>query len=457
MFRSYVKALQWALATSFARSNLARLKAGSIPAALDEVRDQRGPGPFNGMGMDLRQALASLRRDPWFSLIATGALGMAVMVSTLVLALFDGVILRPLPYREPERLVRIFDSSPRNPRFPMSVANYLACKRDGQMFSSIALYTGGDVELSNERRPERLHAVRVSPDFFPTLDVPPAMGRNFEEGDSRGDARVAILSHSTWRDRFQSDPSIVGKTIRLNREPLQIAGVMPAGFQHPGGTYHSPLQGETVDVWLPTRLDLPRNGLRYWHFHNAIARVAPGMTFPQARLAMNRFGAELQKRDPEVNGGMLPYLSPLGDEVVGNSRQTVWLLLGAGGLVLLLACANVAALCVARGLARRGEMAVRQALGAGAWRQARAAIAENLWLGLSGGLAGLALAAGMMPVFRAVTPHDFPRVHEIGLGLGTALISVALAVVTCVFARCCCCGARSCWDSAITASIPRTC
>ena len=393
----------------------ARLRAGSVAAGVEAVRDERGLGFLDGTLTDLRQALAALRRQPGFAAVACTTLALAVAMSALIVAIADGVLRRPLPYPEPDRLVRVFEHSPRNPRWPMSIGNYLDIRRSNRTLEGLALYTRSDVELMHGERPEHLVAVAVTDTFFPTLGVRPALGRNFAERDLREAARVVILSHRLWATRFERDPLVVGRTIRIDREPWTVIGVMAEGFQHVGGSYRSPLQGDTVAIWRPLAVDLPGNGLRNWHFTNAVGRLEAGITVPQASDDLNVVMAELRAQFPGPNEGVQIQVESLAQAVTASSRSTVRLLLLAGALVLLVACVNVAGLSVARVLARRQELAVRQALGARSWRLVRAVLSENLLVGAIGGAAGLALAAALLPALRALMPADFPRLHEVRL------------------------------------------
>jgi predicted permease len=412
----------------------ARLRAGVALSAREAVRDQRGLPWLDDLLCDLRISARGLARQRGFTAVTITALTLAVAINTIIFALVDGVLLQPLPYSEPERLVRTFESSGQYPKFPMSAAFFLETERDSQTFESIALYTGEDLQLMHDDRPENLSAVRVSHRFFPTLGVQPMLGRNFDESEMRGAPRVVILSHSLWVNRFERDPSIVGRTIRLNRQNWTVIGVLPPGFEHVGGAYRSPLQGETVALWWPAGLDLPDNGMFQWHFMNAVARLKPGVTAQQAEHDLNRLMDEHQKRYSDGHDDWRARVSPLVEEVVGGSRETVLLLIAAGGVVLLIACANIAGLCVARGLARRREVAIRQALGARAGRLVRALIAENLLLGVAGGVAGLALAAAGIPLLRTMLPADFPRLHAVHLSAAVAAFALLSAVVTAVVA-----------------------
>ena len=408
----------------------AHLRAGTVPAAMDHLREQRGLPWLEGTAADLRQAAAALVRHRGFAGIAGTALALAVATNTLIFSLVNGVILQPLPYPQPNRLVRVFESTRRNPKWPVSLGNFLELQRNNRTLESAALYTGQDLELMHGEQAERLRAVRITAGFFRTLGVEPMLGRDFTEAETRGVAKVAILSNRLWKTRFHADPDIVGKAIRLNRESWMVVGVLPPGFQHVGGAYRSPLQGDSVALWCPLQMDLPEGGLRNWHFTNLVARMKPGVSIERSREDFRRMAGELRTRFPGPNSGLELRVIPLAAEVVGDSSQTVWLLTAAGGLVLLIACANVAGLCVARGLARRREMAVRQALGAGTWRLVRAALAENLVLGVAGGVAGLALAAALFPAWRALLPPDFPRVHEVSLTFLSAFFAVTCALAT---------------------------
>lgn len=408
----------------------ARLRAGSVTASMEDVRDQRGLGWLDGTLLDLRQASSALRRQPGFLLIAGGTLASAVAINTLIFTVVDGVILRPLPYPAPERLVRVYEASPRYPKFPLSIFNYRKDKRENRTLESIALYVGEDVQLMHNERAEHLSAVKITADFLPTLGVTPALGRNFLPSEMHDGVRVTILSYGLWKNRFQADPQIVGKTIRLERETWTVVGVLPVGFQHVGGEYRSPLQGDTVALWRPLSLDLKEDQQRAWHFTNAIARLKPGVTTAAATEDLNRILDDLKRRYPDAYGRARARVEPLAAEVVGHSRSTVMIITAAGALVLLLALVNIAGLCIARVLARRRELAIRQALGGGAWRLIRAVLSENVIVGLVGAVAGLCLTAALLPLLRAILPADFPRLQEIGFSWAAAGFALAAALLT---------------------------
>jgi macrolide transport system ATP-binding/permease protein len=408
----------------------ARLKVGSINAAMEPVYDQRGLNFLDGTSLDIRHSCSSFVRRPGFLFIAGGALAAAVAINTLIFAIVDGVILRPLPYPHPERLVRVFEATQRNPKFQISIYNYLEDKRANRTLDGIALYTRDDHQLMHDDRPERLSTVAITDDFLPVLGVSPMLGRNFLPSELNGNARVVILSYSLWTSRFRADPEIVGKTIRLDRQNWTVVGVLPAGFQHVGGSYRSPLQGDTVALWSPLNLAQPGNGVRAWHFTNAIARLKPGVPKKAAEEDLNRIMDDLAHRFPDNYAQARARIEPLSNEVVGKSNVTVGIIVAAGALVLLVACVNIAGLCVARVLSRKREIAIRQALGGTAWRVIRAVLSESLIVGCAGGLAGLALAGVLFPVLSLVLPADFPRLQEIHFSAAAAVFAVSSALLT---------------------------
>jgi predicted permease len=394
----------------------ARLRAGSHASSSEAVRDERGFAGLDGLVVDLRQAWNSLRRRPGFLFTAVGALGAAVAVNTLVFAIVYGVLLRPLPYHEPDRLVRIFEQSLPQPRFPVSIYNYREDLKSNRTLAGLALYVREDMQLMHDERPEQLTAVAITDTFFPTLGVSPALGRNFLASDMLHSARVVILSYGFWSSRLNADPAILGKTLRLDRESWTVIGVAPRGFEHVGGSYRSPLQGETVAIWRPLPLETTKDNegcQKGCHYTNAIARLAPGVSIAAASEDLNRIMADLGRRFPDFYKDKKARLEPLSAEVVGKSRTAVLIIMAAGTLVLLLASINVAGLSVARVLTRRRELAIRRALGARGWRIARAVLSEILIVGAISGVIGLAVAAGLMPALRALLPADFPRLHEI--------------------------------------------
>ncbi|MBC8164890.1 MAG: ABC transporter permease [Bryobacteraceae bacterium] len=412
----------------------ARLRVGLVFEGVESTREEFGFHWLNGASGDLRHALRTLTRSGAFGTVAVLVLAVSVAISTLIFCLVEGVVLKPLPYSSPQRLVRLYDAGKTEPKFPMSLGHYMDYRANAKSLEAIALYTGRDMELSaSEGRPAQLTGLSVTSDYFAVLGKTPLLGRAFINADLRKGVRHVIISHRFWRDRLHSDPTIAGKAIRLDREPWTIIGVAPIGFQHVGGDYRSPLQGETVDIWTPLNLDGPESAIRAYHFSNAIARIREGFSVLQAKQELLRLAALYEQRYPDY-GQWSIRVEPLLSEVTGRSGQVIWLLTAAGGLVLLVACGNIAGLCVARAVARRKELSLRHALGANRWQLVRVGLAENLLIGVAGAIAGLLLAAAVLPLLHRLLPEDFPRAHEIALTPLAAVFAVAVAMATVLIA-----------------------
>jgi len=411
----------------------ALLRAGSLSHGMESTRESFGIRWLDGAAMDLRHAYRALTRNRGFGAVAVLVLAASVAINTLIFFMLDGVVLRPLPYGSPERLVRLYDTNKGTPRFPLTIGHYLDYRAHARSLDGVALYTGQDMELSaSDGRSQQLTGVAITTDYFSVLGRALLLGQPFTDADLRQENRHAILSYRVWRDHFQSDPSIVGKAVRLNRQPWTIVGVAPEGLQHVGGDYRSPLQGESVDIWIPL-VSTSERAIRAYHFSNAIARIREGFTEAQARQELERLNASYEQRYPQY-GHWAARMEPLLNEVTGRSRQVIWLLMVAGGLVLLVACANIAGLCIARIVSRRKELSLRRALGASRWQLVRVGLAENLLIGAAGASLGLLLAAAGLPLLRQLLPADFPRAHEIGLTPTAAIFAAAVAIATVLLA-----------------------
>jgi predicted permease len=408
----------------------ARARAGLVSHGVEATHEAMGLRWLDGALADVRHAVRALTRNRGFGTVAVLVLAASVAINTLIFFMLEGVVLRPLPYGSPDRLVRVYEAIEGQPKFPMSIGRFLDYRANAKSLEAIALYTGQDMELSGaDGRSQLLTGVAITSDYFSVLGRLPFLGREFTDADLRREVRSAVISHRLWQDRFGSDPAIVGKAIRLDRAAWTIVGVAPARFQHVGGEYRSPLQGESVDVWLPLAVDRSEGGLRGAHFCNAIARVREGVTEAQAREELARLADAYSKRYPNF-GAWRARVEPLLSEVTGRSSQIVWLLMGAGGLVLLIACANIAGLSIARAVARRRELSLRRALGANRWQLVRVGLTENFVIGVVGGILGLLLAGAGLPLLRQLLPADFPRAHEIALTPQGALFAVAIAMAT---------------------------
>lgn len=382
----------------------------------------------------LRDARRLLMRDRGLTAVVLLTLTLGIGANTIVFSLLHGVLLSPLPYPEPDRLVRIFETHPEFPKFPMSPGNFLEFRRDTRAFEHIAVFTRADVQLSggptsSDTRPERLAAMRVSAEYFKMLGVSPVWGRAFHDDDMLPEHRVVMLSDRIWRSRFNADPTIVGRVLRLNAESWTVIGILPPGFQHVGASFRSLPHGDTVDAWTPMWFD-PKQPQRNSHFTNAIGRLKPGVTLADASNDLNRIAVQLEQQYPRSNAKWRTRISPLRDEIVGSADSLLMMLVAAAAAVLLIGCANVASLLLARAIVRRREMAVRLALGASARSLIGQVLSESLLLSVLGGALGFAVAIIGTRVLTGLMPEDFPRLHMIHLDWRVLTFTAALACAT---------------------------
>ena len=378
---------------------------------------------------DLRYALRTLQKNPGFALIAIVTLALGIGANTAIFSVVNGVLLKPLPYREPEQLVRVFERSQAQPRFPMAQGNFQDYREQNTTLSGLALYTRHDMELSQDDKPERLAGLRVTAGFFELLGVAPLLGREFRREDELpGNNSFVILSHALWQRRFSGDPGIVGKAITLSGQPFTVVGVMPPGVQHVGGDYRSMPHGESVDLWGPLELK-PQAG-RGAHFCNAIGRMKPGVTLAQAEASFNLIADRLAQQYPRTNQGWRIAMQPLHEEIVGRVQTTLLVLFGAVFFVLLIVCVNVANLLLARATVREREVAVRAALGAGRWRIVRQLLTESVLLAVLGGAAGILLAKWLIAALGVLGREQLPRLQAVSLDGRILLFTLALTLLT---------------------------
>ncbi|MGH9852856.1 MAG: ABC transporter permease, partial [Blastocatellia bacterium] len=340
-----------------------------------------------------------------------------------------GVLLKPLPYRAPDELIRVFETSQTQPKFPMSGGNFQDYRDQNSTLAGLALYTRQDVDLSQDDKPERLAALRVSAGFFDVLGVQPLLGREFRREDELPDSnRVVILSHRLWQRRFNSDPGIVGRAVTLSGQPFTVVGVMPPGVQHVGGDYRSMAHGESVDVWWPVALRPQAN--RGAHFLNAVGRLKPGVPLAQASADFNVIAERLAQQFPNTNRNWRITIQPLHEEIVGRAQTTLLVLFGAVFFVLLIACVNVANLLLARATAREREMAVRSAVGAGRGRIVRQLLTESLLLAVISSAVGILMAQWAIDALGALGPEQLPRLQAVSIDGRILLFTLALTLLT---------------------------
>jgi predicted permease len=375
---------------------------------------------------DLRLGIRALRRTPGFTLIAVLCLALGTGATTAIYTVVNAVLLRPLPYPQPEQLARLYEAHTTNAGFYGSVspANFLDWQRQNTVFDQLVAYEARSVNLQSAAIPERLSAVAATGNLFQMLRARAQIGRTFTPGEAQQSAaRVAVLSDAAWRARFGADRSVVGRTVTLDGEQYAVVGVMPAEFSFPATS--------AVDIWLPRPFTPDELTQRDNHYLSVVGRVKPGITLDAALVQMKQIAARLAREYPDADGTRTVKLLSMHDDLFGkNLRTQLYVLLGASVLVLLIACVNVANLLLARAAMRRREVAVRAALGAGASRLARQFLTESVLLSLIGAAAGLLLAYGGVRGLVALASSDIPRAHPIGFDAGIFAFLVATAVVT---------------------------
>jgi putative ABC transport system permease protein len=377
---------------------------------------------------DERFALRGLRQRPGFAFVAVLTLALGIGANAAIFSVANGVLLRPLPYLRPAELVMVWGAWEANPRADISVPEYWDLREQSRSIERLAAFAEGTENLTGSGTPERLRAGYATADALPLLGVSPALGRNFAPAeDLPGQTRVVLLSDGLWRRRFAADPAVVGRTLMLDDAPAQVVGVLPASFQLP--LHYS---GPPMELWLPLQLDpaIDRS-VRGWHFLRVVGRLRPGATVESAKSEVPDLARRMRERYPtEYTAGFTGWATPVMESVVGQARPAILVLLGAVGLLLLIACANVASLQLARGESRQREIAVRTALGAGRGRIIRQLLTESVLLAAAGAAVGLLLALWGVRALIAAAPATIPRLDEIGLDPRVLLFTAAVAVGT---------------------------
>ena len=376
---------------------------------------------------DVRYALRLLVRQPGVTIVAGVTLALGIGVNTAIFSAVDAVLLRPLPYPDADRLVKVWEKRPREGVFNNVVApaDFVDWSKMSSAFEAMAAFTAVTADLTGGGEPVRLFAGAVSPAFFEILRVSTVVGRSFRPEEGRvGQHRVVVLNHGLWERRFGSDPAIVGQKIVLSGVPHDVIGVLPRSFEFPD---------RTIELWSPLAFEgaaeaLPRTN----HFLEVYARLKPGVSLERARADMDRVGGELARLYPDANQNHSAHVSPLGDDLARPVRTGLLLMLGAVAFVLLIACVNVANLLLARAASRRREMAVRAAVGAGRGRLVGQSLTESLLLGLLGGIAGLFVARWAIAVIRTLVPGELPvlGIDRFGLDYRVLLFTLLLSLGT---------------------------
>jgi putative ABC transport system permease protein len=389
----------------------------------EECRDMRRMNVIDNLVRDVRYAVRTLARSPGFTLAALLALALGIGANTAVFSVVNAVLLRPLPYADPDRLVTIFTSRPHSERGNASVAEFLDWRAASRSFETLDAVDPGRFTLTGDGEAVQISGLSVTASFFETLKARPLLGRTFASGEGQpGRDPTVVVSERLWRRRYASDPDIVGKVIPLEGSPHTVIGVMPASFQ---------FWQRDAEVWAIFPLHPPTR--RGPHLLRGLARLKPGVRVEQAAAEMDTIARNVQRANPKDYANLRFPVVPLREVIVGDIRPLLWVLSGAVALVLLIAVSNIANLMLARSTARQRDIAVRLSIGACRGTLVRQFMTESVLLAVAGGALGIALAVSGVTALRSLGPQDVPRLGEIGVDgqvLGfTLLVSLASAVL----------------------------
>src|SRR5437764_1521838 len=408
--------------TSEAR-RLAAIELGGVEQLQEQIQAVRAGYNLEALFRDVRFGLRMMLKTPGFTVVAVATLGLSIGANTAIFSLVNGVLLRPLPFPDAQRIIYIEGKNPAAgiTQSNISFLDFTDWSQQTNLFASTAAYWTGTVNFGADgAEPERVPRAGVTTAFFSVLGVQPVLGRTFVPGDDKGwPQTVAIISHGLWKRRFGSDPAIVGKQVQMSSMPLTIIGVTPPGFEYP----------EQTQIWVPSAVNLsdePRDN-RVW---SAIARLNPGVDLKQAQIRLSAVNARLDKQFHETNKGWDVVLSTLQERLVREVKPSLLALLGAVGFVLLIACANVANLLLARSAARQKEIAIRAAMGASRARVLRQMLTESILLSAIGGVAGLFLSIWLTDLLMSILPEGAPRIEQVGIDYRVLTFALGASALT---------------------------
>jgi predicted permease len=416
----------------------ARLAFGSLEQAKEACRDARGADLLESLLRDLSHGLRMLRKNPGFAVLAVMTLALGIGATTAVFSVVNAVLLRALPYRDPERLVFLFAPNPHVPVVPLEAwgpfnADFYDWQKQSRSFTNLALFTTDRVNLSSDGMGVRVGGSRVTGEFFQVFGIAPELGRAVAaDDDLPGKGQVVVISHSLWQSRFGSDRGVLGKEMLLNARPYRIIGVMPAGFAFPHGTENLETIGKATDVWMPWAMTPQERASREDGAGNAIARMRPGVSLTQAQAEMSAIVARLDPLHPSPFDGSEAVIRPFDVSITGASRRALLIFMAAVVLVLLIACSNVASLVLARATGRTLEISVRTALGASRLRLIRQLLAESLCLAGAGGTLGVLAAFIATRLLIHFNPGNIPRLEETSIDGRVLLFTVCASLATAI-------------------------
>ncbi|HEY0368166.1 MAG TPA: ABC transporter permease, partial [Chthoniobacterales bacterium] len=397
-----------------------------VPQNLVPLGTERKSNMIADLGQDVRYGFRMLKKNPAFTAIAVLALALGIGANSAIFSVVDALLLRPLPFKNAEQLVVIWENATHLgfPKNTPSPANFLDWQQQANVFNGIAALAPRSMNLTGVGEPERLDGRRVSANLFDLLGVKPIIGRSFVPQDDQPGTKIALLSEPLWKRRFGSDPGVIGRAVTLNGEPYTVVGVMPRSVRLPSfGNWRD-------QIWVPMAFPAEEAAQRGNHYLEVVGRMKPGVTSKQAQAEMETIAARLAQQYPEFNTRVGALVSPLREEIVGDMKPALLVLLGAVAFVLLIACANVANLLLARAAVRQKEIALRLALGADRARLTKQLLVESVMLSLLGGIVGLGLAYAGLRILTGFIPPDVAPADAIAVDAKVLLFTLSVALLT---------------------------